>query len=210
MSADLAPAIATAHDMSLGLAMSLNEVLGLVPTDFRECLWPHFQRIAEIAEKRSNMHSTLDKLRWHKANGTLPPQLSGSHMPVFQFTKEFMVKAGDPTGPLKVLHDSFVIETLNKIIEIKTAEVAHLDSVLKLELVVPELITIMGNEAKKLEPANQVPVFTNRTTDIHHWELSRVFIAMRDQFLNDLAPFVACVLALDHAKTVTKQSKTEA
>ncbi|KAI5982191.1 hypothetical protein EDD15DRAFT_2378221 [Pisolithus albus] len=210
ISPDAAPATATARDLSLGLMMSLNEVLGLVPTDFREHLRPHFQRLAETAEKCGNVRATLDKLRRHKANGTLPPQLSGVHVPVFQFTQEYRSHVADPSAAIKAACDDFVWTALDKAITAKTAEMTYLDSLLDMSKFYPDLPKQMENEAKKLELANQVPVFRPGTTEIHHWELDGPFIAMRDQFLHDLALLAARVLAINHTKTVVRQTKADA
>jgi len=53
--------------MSLSLASGFNEVVGLLPLDYREVLRPSLRLLSELAEKHIGVRNALNKLKEHKA-----------------------------------------------------------------------------------------------------------------------------------------------
>ncbi|KIJ04348.1 hypothetical protein PAXINDRAFT_159400, partial [Paxillus involutus ATCC 200175] len=80
---------------TLSLTSSFGEIMGLVPSDYREALRPDMRALSDLASKRVSVENGLLRLKRHKAQGTLPPQLAGLHNPVWQVTKEFSDAASE-------------------------------------------------------------------------------------------------------------------
>lgn len=120
---------------SLDAVHTVDEIINLVPVDYRAVLEAPLRSAASQVGKLVKARKGLNELNRHKAAGTFPAQVQGIHQPQFQLAKEFDEDA--ISGPLKTAlkssWEAFCKGALDSAIALFTAEVTFFESRLKPE-----------------------------------------------------------------------------
>ncbi|OTB17223.1 hypothetical protein K445DRAFT_315860 [Daldinia sp. EC12] len=109
---------------------SVEDCIDAVPLPYRENIRQKFYLLSNSFDRYRRVNKTLQTLRTHKKNGTLPPQLKAISIPEFQFMKEFLEKEGEnnPQATIGRLVQDFKSKALDTVIEAKEREIAFLGS----------------------------------------------------------------------------------
>ena len=140
-------------------ANSVEEVLAIVPQDYRQVVAARMWEIAGWTQKLHSCCSTLDKWKALQAEGKLPAFLQ-SKAPVVQVTKEYASQAEAATAAAKrqELHTAHLKEQLSEAIREKADEVAFLGKALQAENTLKDLQPAINAQATKLRQTRRVPV----------------------------------------------------
>ncbi|KAG2018867.1 hypothetical protein CC2G_008248 [Coprinopsis cinerea AmutBmut pab1-1] len=191
---------------------TLEELLALVPTNYRECLREAIYRYAEIAKKRFNARTTLAKWQDHATNSTLPTHLS-SKVPEIQVSKEFRADKActEALVALESRHSAYLKEVLANEIKIKADDVDFLDHLLKPEVTQEELFKLASARSAELLATQQTPVFAKNDqgqVTITGWVPNQALIKERDAVLQDLTVWAyKAILIVEQREGAAKRIK---
>ncbi|KIJ05715.1 hypothetical protein PAXINDRAFT_158954 [Paxillus involutus ATCC 200175] len=203
--AGLNPRLAT-----LSLTSSFGEVMGLVPNDYREALRPEMRALSDLATKRVSVENGLAKLKRHKAAGTLPPQLAGLHIPVWQVTKEFSNAAHDHLDEMKEAFEKYRADALSAAIVLKETEVEHLGGFLSGEIYFPPMVETINKVFDLNSEKFKVAVLSNDGVAVQSWSVSPDYVKTRDRLLADLPHFCIRILILERTRQIAAEKRDEA
>ena len=211
--ADSTTAVATARTISLGMASSLGELIGLVPMEFRESLRPHFKTLQDNAERKSAAGAALAKLQRHHNNGTYPAPISGLHVPAFQFSKPFLEGAVLDKTP-SVLFEEVVEkarrESLATAITMKKEEFDFFCRLVRPEMWYPQWCAVIKEQVVKQEALHKIPALNEQGVHTGAWEVNPVWDTVVRDLETDLIHFGQRLLILQASKEDVSQQREDA
>jgi hypothetical protein len=145
-------------------ANSLEELIAMVPHDYREVMRPHLIKVAALATKRVAARSTLTKWEMHAAREpvTFPNHIS-TKVPEIQLTKEFSEEP-DARATRKALddaHTAYCVALLKSSILVKKQDVEHLDGLLEPGKLYAMMKSDIDLRVNVLTKSSRIPVFSD-------------------------------------------------
>ncbi|KIJ05252.1 hypothetical protein PAXINDRAFT_21471 [Paxillus involutus ATCC 200175] len=184
--------------------------MGLVPNDYREALRPDMRALSDLASKRVSVENGLLRLKRHKAQGTLPPQLAGLHNPVWQVTKEFSDAAAEYLQELSEKFDVYRFGALTDAITLKEKEVETLSGLLAAENYFPPMMATIKKVFDLNSERFKVAVISNDGIQVQSWSTSPDYTRTRDRLLADLPHFCIRILILERTRQIAAEKREEA
>ncbi|TFY51271.1 hypothetical protein EVJ58_g10656, partial [Rhodofomes roseus] len=150
----------------LGAANSVDDVVALVPRDYRDQLRPLLLEAAGTQSKICTADQVLKRLEDHKSRGTLPQHLR-SKVPPLQFSKEYAeTEAGaSARSAATAAHKLFVDTLLQNAIASKGDEARYLRESLLVEKVVTKTTSVVNARYTALGQRGRVPTFSRTVSD---------------------------------------------
>ncbi|GJF01009.1 hypothetical protein PsYK624_173140 [Phanerochaete sordida] len=147
--------------ISLARCTSLNDVQATVPTSYRVVTDPALASVYHDVERRVDIEAQHERLRQHKASGSLPSWLKGlAKPPALQFTKPFLDTLGGDSefsALAKTTMETAVRSFLDAAIAEKKKELDfYVARTEPLQGIANLLRVVDGFWAAKLEPRHQV------------------------------------------------------
>ncbi len=142
---------------------SVEEVVALVPQDFREVLRAPLLEVAAKATKLQAARGALAKLQAHQAANTLPPQ-ARAKAPVVQITKDFDgdEKAATHKAALLEAHKQYQLGLLAEMVKTKSDEVQFLELALTPDVLWTNMHPLLNQRVEILRIQNKLPTFTEQ------------------------------------------------
>ena len=198
---------------ALGMADAFAEVLQVIPSTYRETLRPHLRRLADIASKCDGVRATHTKLRRHKAESSLPPQLLGVHKPKFDITREFSETNPELVAGMDAAYATYRAQALDSAIALKAAEVTHLEELLRPQTYLETLFNALSHGYASIKDRHQQPVFTTQHDGelvITGWTPSKVLENEFKRLCDDIAPIASRLILIERSKTQAEEAKKSA
>ena len=198
---------------ALGMADSFGEVIAVLPTTYRETLRPHLRRLADIASKCDGVRVSVSRLRRHKAESTWPPQLLGVHKPRFELTREFSETSPGTVANMDAAFAAYRIAALDSAIELKSAEVDHLETLLRPQTYMASLFTVMATSYEGVKQKHQQPNFDpalKGEVKITGWAESPIYLNEYKRLCMDLASICSRLILIERSKGQAEEAKKNA
>ena len=192
-------------------AGSTNEIIELIPSDYRKVLADPLHALVALVIKLGNSRSTLAKWREHESAGTFPPHLRGT-APKIQMTAEFKDTAEYRTAQtaLEAAHGDYQRAALTASIKAKSDEVEALDKQVTPEAAWTTLRAIVAAHAPSILERNKLPsleVDGDGNENVTGWEYSDTAIAIRDHVLDDCVVYAARVVSITESSIAHRALK---
>lgn len=151
----------------LGAANSVDDVVALVPRDYRDILRPLLLQAADMQNKLSNGEQTLQRLRDHKSRGTFPQHLR-SKVPPLQLTKEYAKSdaGAKQRSEYESEHSTYMVALLDKSISAKTDEVRYLRESMMDKAINDAMATVINTRYAELRQRGRVPRYTRNVDSV--------------------------------------------
>ena len=202
----------TARQTALMGAGSANELIELIPADYRNVLADPLHALVQLVIKLGSSRATLAKWQTHLTAGTFPPHLRGT-APKVAMVKEFSsTDAGrDAKNRLDAAYGTFQRTSLEQCVRAKSDEVRVLEQEVSPEHVWTQFRTLVDNHAPSILKRHQLPIYKHdaatNTTVIDRWEATAAVVAIRDQVLADCPTYAARVISLTESSVAHKALK---
>ncbi|KIJ57523.1 hypothetical protein HYDPIDRAFT_35022, partial [Hydnomerulius pinastri MD-312] len=140
-------------------ATSVDDLIALVPQDFRHVLRDALLGIAATATKLAATRTTLAKWEGHQVAGTYPPHLH-QKAPAVQLTKGFGESAEGAAHKAKLdaAHKEFLNGSLSDSIRAKRDEVTFLEGALTPKVIYKDLSPLVITRQKDIMEKTKLPV----------------------------------------------------
>lgn len=195
---------------SLGLASTFSEIMGLVPTDFREALRPELRRLVDLAAKKGGVDASLNNLRKHVAAGTFPSQILGMHVPKLQITKDWAGENPDEMTAIADAHFAYQVAQLSRMVSAKEAESAWLGSQIHQAQYLDRLTAVVDRVTGEVEPHYAQAVMSIDGQTVLRWDTSTEFKRQVADFKLDLPHLCTRLIIIERNKQVAVEQKAEA
>jgi hypothetical protein len=208
----LPQAQATARHLALQAGHTVEELIAMIPSDYRLGLADAMHGIAATAGKLWSAKSTVARWIQHQSAGTYP-----SHMrikaPEVQLTRAF---AEDASGvqhrqSLLAAHKTYQDQLLANGIRAKQDDVRFLEASLTAERLFNELLPIVEQRGKELVAASKSPNFRTdqetREVTLIGWEESEATIATARHMVEDVLVYAFRVIAIVEARETVMAKK---
>ncbi|KAH9008221.1 hypothetical protein EDB85DRAFT_1883997 [Lactarius pseudohatsudake] len=205
-----------ARHFALSGAQSVEELLELVPSDYRLVLTDPFRDIERHCYKLSSARTTLGKWKHHASVGTFPPHLR-STAPKIQFNSGYAddAEAKAKQAVLTSAHAKFQLDALTESIKGKDDEVSFMERALIPQRLWSDLASHIVPRSVTVIAGSKLPVLTTAedgTQSVTSWEPSPTAITIRDNLLQDCAVFALRIVSIvegkEQFKRLTIQKKT--
>ena len=142
-------------------ANSVNDVIAMVPQDYRHVLREPLLGVAQTAKKANASRATIAKWEQHQAAGTYPPHLK-SKVPQIQLSKGFgeTAEAKAAANALDQKFKTFLADSLAESLKAKRDELSFLRGALEPQNILNELGPRVSARTAEL-CAKQIPEFTS-------------------------------------------------
>ncbi|KAJ7690450.1 hypothetical protein B0H16DRAFT_1752561 [Mycena metata] len=196
---------------SLQGASTVEELIAMVPSDYRDVLTEPLRGISQLTSKLAGCRSTLAKWEQHLAAGTYPPHLR-QKAPEIQLTKEFGSQgaAVDSVSTLISSHQKWLREALAQSIQTKQGEVAFLDDALSPAKLLAELQPLIELRGSEIITRMKVPVFgpdAQGQTILLHWQDNPAAKALGMQVLEDAVVYAFRVISITESLVIKSELK---
>ena len=205
-----------ARQVALSAADTVNELIEMVPQDYRTDLRPELINYAAIATKLCATRAVLHKLQEHVRVGTLPPSIK-SAPPALQLTKEFKDQAGAVAAQrdMTEAHTSYCRSILLQQVALKEKEVAALDGHFDPAKIWEKLKTIVTDRHAVLAEKGKLPCFdknpeTQEWVFNGSWSVNPVLGVIYDQVKQDMVTYVFRILSIVTARESIASKKANA
>ena len=204
-------------------ANSFDELMTMIPHDYRVVLRPPLALVSSHAEKRAKMKVALAKLRDHRGRDpvTFPPSISVKAHDV-QLTKEYAVteEGKKQFEALRKASHDYRVALLDAEISAKEKNVAHLDGLLQPSSIYMALSEVIKARFEILKLTQKSPILEQADAAdgmedgeinlvVKGWEVSPVTLETFRNILQDAAAFAFRVIALVEARDIAAQVKLE-
>ncbi|KAK6969070.1 hypothetical protein R3P38DRAFT_3348861 [Favolaschia claudopus] len=156
---DAASARLARHTLLQG-ASTVDELISMIPDDYRGVLTEPLKAIGRTAEKLASTRATLLKWEQHRAAGTFPSFVRNS-APQIQFTKDYgsSQAAIDASSALMKLHHDYMHQALSSGIDAKTAEVTALEQSISPQALLNTLSPLITTHYQSIKERSKLPKF---------------------------------------------------
>ena len=197
------------HSTIMG-ASSVNDLIELIPADYRSVLADPLHALVQLVIKLANSKSTLAKWLEHEAAGTMPAFLRGT-APQIQFTSGFSDTADGRAAKreLETVHVESQRRFLTVSIKGKKDEVTALKAETTPEHAWTTLRAIVAAHSPSILERNKLPVDTVNDAgrpDVK-WEISEAAIAIRDHVMEDCVVYAMRAVSLTESSLAHKALK---
>jgi len=198
------------HSAIMG-ANATNEIIELIPADYRQLLADPLHALAALVDKLHHSRTTLAKWREHASAGTFPSHLKGS-APKIQLVKEF---EGSPDATaskaaLETAYKEFLTASLTASIKAKKDEVACLEREVSPEQAWTSLRAVVAAQAPSILARNKLPtehMGPDGATTVTGWETSPAALAIRDHVLEDCVAYAMRVASITESSLAHRALK---
>ncbi|KAF9456379.1 hypothetical protein BDZ94DRAFT_1241577 [Collybia nuda] len=197
-------------------ASTVDELISLIPSDYRVVLREPLFGIRDTVVKLVAARNLLAKYEQHKAAGTYPSILR-SKAPEYQMSKDFGATADGAAqkAALERAHKEYLDLNLNNIIRAKSDEVKFLDSATKPDALFRELHPLVKQQGEHLVRHTQVPTWEpiGDTGEVQLGPLrpSAATIELAQHMQEDVVVYayrIVCIQEMiEHAKSIKFQKK---
>ncbi|KAH8976349.1 hypothetical protein EDB92DRAFT_1811931 [Lactarius akahatsu] len=202
-----------ARHFALSGANSVDELIELIPSDYRLVLTDPLREIERHTYKLCSARATLAKWTHHASVGTLPPHLRGS-APRIQFSSGY--KDADEAKARQAALDTadaeYRVKQLKESILAKTDEVTFMQLALSPQRLWSDLASHIVPRSVTVIAGSKLPVLATAadgTQSVSAWENSPTAIKIRDDLLQDCAVFALRVVSLVEARDAALSRKIE-
>ena len=205
------------------VANSLNEVIDLSPTGYRESLRTFMVEHYKLAQTYYRSRSTLAKLEKHLSAGTWPSEIQGIHTPKNQFSKEFLEahdgnamevddETQQPRSAAQVTAKNFLAEVDQEVLNFKTkmlvasisarqAEVNYLHGRLRRSAINDQVVDIIN---KRHEELVALHVADNHTTQPPSSKSSSILAQEKGILSQDIFIYITRVVDIAGGKAIAE------
>ena len=184
-------------------ASTVEELIAMIPSDYRTLLQPFLLEVAGLASKRASAQNVHSKWLAHQTAGTLPSHLR-ARAPEVQVTKEFggQQSATAQRSSLLELHDTYGKAALAKSLELKAADLAHLETLLTPEALYKRMEPIIEDRANAILKATKLPRFDRVMLDgkldvqLVEWVPNKAAEALAREVLDDCVVYAFRVISI--------------
>ncbi|KAF7965441.1 hypothetical protein HWV62_43507 [Athelia sp. TMB] len=192
-------------------ASTVEELIALVPSDYRHVLRTPLLGVAATATKLQAARTTHSKWTAHKTAGTYPPHLRAK-APEVQLTKDFAEseEAVQHRTSLSRAYDKFLADSLDKCIQAKADDVKFLEMSLTPERLYQEMSPAITARGEELIKKSRLPKFENNAEGqlvLSGWEDNSVAIELAKQVLADAVVYAFRVISTVEAREYAVKSK---
>jgi len=195
---------------ALALAKSLDEVIATVPLSYRETLRGPLKDLVQLVEKSTSVRVSLMKLVQHRTTGTWPPQLAGMKVPAFQVTGAYAVTQPPILATMASDFAAFRVDTLNNAVDLKQAELEHLEELLAQKTYLPDLRKAAAEKWQEIAAQHLRPKWkADGTLDADGWTEDPVLKRQFTRLVDDLPQiaFYAIQTARSQAEVEVEKKK---
>ncbi len=192
---------------------TLEELIELIPSDYKEVLADQLRKGAAHCERLVKARSTVGKWKHHLSVGTFPPHLRTSAAKV-QFTAGYSDTAAARAAQQSIddAHLAYQKDSLTKAIAARDAEVVYLEEAIEplkaredlLKVLEPLSHTVVARYKVPLEERDENGVVTNIVM-----AQAPAAIAIRDQVLGDCGIYASCVVSITLNRAAALDRKIE-
>ncbi|KAJ7712081.1 hypothetical protein DFH07DRAFT_940383 [Mycena maculata] len=193
-------------------ASTVEEVISMVPDDFRGVLREPLLGVASTATKLIGCRSTLQKWLQHQAAGTFPPHVR-SKAPELQLTKEFGQQdaATESNSALTKLHTEYLAGTLTASIKAKSDEAAFLERALTPQALFDELKPLIEAKADSVLALSKLPNVVRDPASgelrVNGWIDNHVLRTIAMHVLEDCVVYAFRVISITEASALRTELK---
>ncbi|KAH7881876.1 hypothetical protein F5I97DRAFT_1813652 [Phlebopus sp. FC_14] len=199
-----------ARHMAMQAASSVDEVIAMVPSDYRHVLAEPLKGVASTATKLLNARATLAKWEAHKAAGTFPPHIVVK-LPAVQTTRGFRESAEGLAcrANFTQKHDAYLGACLNDSISTKRDEVSFLQRALLPETLFQELKHLVVARHLELKAVSKIPEFTLDGGELMltGWKENEATNKLSMEMLTDLVVYCHRIISIVEARDAVEASK---
>lgn len=194
-------------------AATVDELIAMVPSDYRQVLREPLLKVASYTDKLCSARRVLLRYEQHKAAGTFPPSLSAK-APTVQLTKEFSEtpEAAARKKALEEGHQAYLVQLLANAIAAKQDDVLFLEKALTPEaLLVPLQQEIMSHTDSILK-GSKVPRFgpdPQGSIGLLGWEENTTAIQVGTDMLNDALYYAFRVRSIVESREQAAEAKLD-
>ncbi|KAH7890219.1 hypothetical protein F5I97DRAFT_1798331, partial [Phlebopus sp. FC_14] len=200
----------TARHMAMQAASTVDEVIAMVPQDYRHVLAEPLKGVASTATKLLNARATLSKWEGHKANGTFPPHIVVK-LPNVQTTKGFRESREGLAcrANFTQKHDAYLGACLNDSISTKKDEVSFLQRALLPEALFQEFKHLIVARHQEVKAVSKIPVFSMDGGEVMltGWEENQAANKLGTEVLTDLVVYCHRIISIVEARDQIEASK---
>ncbi|KAH7881971.1 hypothetical protein F5I97DRAFT_1927528 [Phlebopus sp. FC_14] len=199
-----------ARHMAMQAASTVDEVIAMVPSDYRHVLAEPLKGVASTATKLLNARATLAKWEAHKAAGTFPPHIVVK-LPAVQTTRGFRESAEGLAcrANFTQKHDAYLGACLNDSISTKRDEVSFLQRALLPETLFKELQHLVVARHVELKMVSKIPEFSLDGGELilTGWKENEATNKLSMEMLTDLVVYCHRIISLVEARESIEASK---
>ncbi|KAF9218148.1 hypothetical protein BS17DRAFT_848888 [Gyrodon lividus] len=195
-------------------ATSVNEILDLIPAEYRTALRKDVLRLAENARKSVDLRAQVRKLRAHTEAGTFPSWLQGNKKPALQLSAEFAALHAAELDVFDEEHRGFKVRALKQGLELKEAELHAISAALLPTAYMPRFIERCNTVRTEMSAMAHVPRWEKDAAGLLRvkegdWALSQAFVIAYESLLKDLPDLLARVCIICTAREDSSASALE-
>ncbi|KIJ60885.1 hypothetical protein HYDPIDRAFT_170027 [Hydnomerulius pinastri MD-312] len=195
-------------------ATSVDDLVALVPADFRHVLREPLLGIAATATKLAATRTTLAKWEGHLVAGTYPPHLH-QKAPAVQLTKGFGESADGAAHKAKLdaAHAAWLKGSLEDSIRAKRDEILFLERALTPEVLFKDLSPVIAERQKDIMEKTKLPVLEHNDETgelvLVRWQDNDGAQRLGKEMLEDCTIFALRIRSIVDARDFTARSKRD-
>jgi hypothetical protein len=202
----------TRRHMAILGSNSIEELIEMIPSDYRDCLREPLIKVAATATKRYQARETLSKWRTQKGAGKYPSCIT-TKTPEVQLTKDYRgtTQAADDQSALEKLWKKYLDDSFDSIIKSKQNDMDHLEALLRPSSLRDALLVPTKARWAELLPLRQDVVIT---TDIAgaesiEWIPSKAALRIAQTVQDDALTYALRVISIVEARESSARRKLE-
>ncbi|KIM76751.1 hypothetical protein PILCRDRAFT_91510 [Piloderma croceum F 1598] len=202
---------------TLQAASSVDELLAMIPQDYRHILCEPLLGVANTVTKLCLARATLSRWQSHHAAGTFLPHIRVK-APEVQLLKDFGEDNEGAThrSNLEKAHKAYLVTLLDNSIRAKSDDVMFLEKALDAQRLFDEIAPAVKTRALDILVKSKLPVFTQSETgelSLSGWKENSIAADLGQTILSDIPVYcfrvVSIVEARDHAATTKVKAKKQ-
>lgn len=208
------PAIPAGRWIALQTASTVTEVIGALPTSYREALKQPLTFLTQLVDQAHQTRLVLRRLESHKANKTWPPQLAGVQAPSLQPHKLFLEALPNALDNIKSITDKYRSDALDAMIAEKTAELEWYETQLKPDTYLLDIRKVVDRAWDGLKSVTRAAKYERDAMSgeisISGWVTDEIQKAIYNSLCEDLSTFCHTVLNIVRGKNADLEARAQA
>ncbi|KII82811.1 hypothetical protein PLICRDRAFT_181010 [Plicaturopsis crispa FD-325 SS-3] len=203
-----------ARHTALQAATTVDELIAMVPQDYRHVLRTPLLEVAALTTKLWSARSTLEKWNAHKTAKTYPPHIR-SKAPEVQLSKDFGENAVADAHRTRLhdAHKAYMDATLDNCIRAKSDDVAFLERALDPTKLFEQLAPLVAKRGEEILAKSKLPIFKSNEQgglELDTWEENTVAKDLATQVYNDCVVYAFRIISIVDAREHTVKAKLSA
>lgn len=196
---------------ALATANTVDEVITMIPSDYREVLRAPLNGIKLTTERLMSARSTLSKWEAHFRAGTFPTFLSAKSPNIVLSRAYLESEAGAAhQRAIKDAHQAYLVLELENSIKAKKDDVAFLSAALEMERLQEQLFPIVEQRSAALTVDAKLPVYRNDIDGnvfLDRWEDNPALASLAAEMRGDVAMFANRVIRVTESRLLLQEQK---